>query len=288
MDGADMMRAIQAEFPDARVVALSGYSDFDTVHGALVGGAVDYLLKPVQEAQLYAVLEKLTRSETPETPAEGDVLRQVRDYIDANYAEELSLGMLSERFGLSQSWLSRSFKRAFDVNLTAYVTARRMKAALRLLETSSFEGVGSSALELSGEAGFRRCVETALAGGRCEELLDREDDCCRIYANPVEEDGACTGAILILMDVTEKERRDTLRREFAANVSHELKTPLTSILGTAEIIKTGLVKPEDIPHFAGNIFLFLSKIYNPASAYSEKVRTLQYFKIPPHNVLTLR
>lgn len=127
------------------------------------------------------------------------------------------------------------------------------EAALRLLETSSFEGVGSSALELSGEAGFRRCVETALAGGRCEELLDREDDCCRIYANPVEEDGACTGAILILMDVTEKERRDTLRREFAANVSHELKTPLTSILGTAEIIKTGLVKPEDIPHFAGNI-----------------------------------
>jgi len=127
------------------------------------------------------------------------------------------------------------------------------EAALELLETETSVEEGACALKLSQAPEFRRCVDTVLTGERCEGLLEREDSCCRIYANPVEEDGACTGAILILMDVTEKERRDTLRREFAANVSHELKTPLTSILGTAEIIKTGLVKPEDIPHFAGNI-----------------------------------
>ena len=61
------------------------------------------------------------------------------------------------------------------------------------------------------------------------------------------------GAVLVILDVTEKEQREQLRREFTANVSHELKTPLTSILGTAEILQNGLVKPEDIPHFAGNI-----------------------------------
>ena len=127
-------------------------------------------------------------------------------------------------------------------------------AALQLLESPHPLGDGAGALELSGEENFRRCVETALSGRRCEELLDREDSCCRIYANPVEEDGVCTGAVLILMDVTEKERLETLRREFATNVSHELKTPLTSILGTAEIIQNGLVKPEDIPHFSGNIY----------------------------------
>ena len=126
-------------------------------------------------------------------------------------------------------------------------------AALRLLRVSGPTEVGESVLALNREASFRRCVEESLEGRRCEELLEHDDDCCRVFANPVEQDGKLTGAVLIVMDVTEQERRETLRREFAANVSHELKTPLTSILGTAEILRDGLVKPEDISHFAGNI-----------------------------------
>ena len=126
-------------------------------------------------------------------------------------------------------------------------------AALRLLHTGSRAEVGESVLALNREAGFRRCVEEALSGRRWEELLERGDACCRIFANPVEQNGVLAGAVLILVDVTEQERRETLRREFAANVSHELKTPLTSILGTAEILRDGLVQPADISHFAGNI-----------------------------------
>ena len=124
-------------------------------------------------------------------------------------------------------------------------------AALRLLGAT--EPAEASVLTLNRESGFRRCVEEALAGRRCEELLERGDTCCRVFANPVEQDGERAGAVLILLDVTEKERRETLRREFTANVSHELKTPLTSILGTAEILENGLVKTEDVSHFAGNI-----------------------------------
>ena len=127
-------------------------------------------------------------------------------------------------------------------------------AALRLLGMG--EGCvaeGESVLTLNREAGFRRCVEEVQAGRRCEELLEHRENCCRIFANPVEQDGRLSGAVLIVMDVTEKEQREALRREFTANVSHELKTPLTSILGTAEIIQSGLVKPEDMSHFAGNI-----------------------------------
>ena len=125
-------------------------------------------------------------------------------------------------------------------------------AALRLLDAQP-PAEEDSVLALNREPGFRRCVEEALAGRCREELLEREDTCCRVLANPVEQDGAVTGAVLIVLDVTEKERREALRREFTANVSHELKTPLTSILGTAEILENGMVKPEDIPHFAGNI-----------------------------------
>ena len=68
------------------------------------------------------------------------------------------------------------------------------------------------------------------------------------------QDGQVAGAVLVILDVTEREQREELRREFTANVSHELKTPLTSISGIAEIIKGGLVKPQDIPGFADDIY----------------------------------
>ena len=125
-------------------------------------------------------------------------------------------------------------------------------AALALLGASSLQE-GTDVLAVNGESAFGRCVEQALGGQRGEALLKREEKSCRVFANPVEQDGELAGAVLIFMDVTETEQRETLRREFTANVSHELKTPLTGILGTAEIIRSGLVKPEDIPHFAGNI-----------------------------------
>lgn len=126
-------------------------------------------------------------------------------------------------------------------------------AALRLLEAPEAAETGTSVYSLNRESGFRRCVEAALAGRRQEQVIEREDSCRQILASPVERDGQVAGAVVLLLDVTEKEQRDRLRREFTANVSHELKTPLTSILGTAEILAGGLVRPEDTPHFAENI-----------------------------------
>ena len=125
-------------------------------------------------------------------------------------------------------------------------------AALRLLGGGTAPE-GESVYALNREAPFRRCVEEALAGRRCEALLEGEDTCRQVIASPAERDGRLSGAVVMVLDVTEKERREALRREFTANVSHELKTPLTSILGTAEILKGGLVAPADVEHFAGNI-----------------------------------
>ena len=126
-------------------------------------------------------------------------------------------------------------------------------AALHLLRGERPMEEGASTYTLNREAGFRRCLEEALSGHRSETLVEKDGECRQIMANPVEQDGTVAGAVVVILDVTEKEQRESLRREFTANVSHELKTPLTSILGTAEILQNGLVKPEDIPHFAGNI-----------------------------------
>jgi len=126
-------------------------------------------------------------------------------------------------------------------------------AALRLLGAKEFERSVDTVYALNRESDFRRCVEEALSGRRSEKMISRQDDSRQIIASPVEQDGQTVGAVLVILDVTEREQREGLRREFTANVSHELKTPLTAISGTAEILENGLVKPEDIPHFAGNI-----------------------------------
>ena len=128
-------------------------------------------------------------------------------------------------------------------------------AALRLLRAENCPMEGEvSAYQINREAGFRRCVEQALAGRHSEQLLEKDDSCRQVIASPVFQEEHLTGAVLVILDVTERERRESLRREFTANVSHELKTPLTSILGTAEILGNGLVRPEDVSHFAGNIY----------------------------------
>jgi two-component system phosphate regulon sensor histidine kinase PhoR len=72
-------------------------------------------------------------------------------------------------------------------------------------------------------------------------------------ANPIADGGNIQGAVILLLDVTEREDREKLRREFSANVSHELKTPLTAISGYAEILSNGVASGEDAPRFAGII-----------------------------------
>ena len=100
---------------------------------------------------------------------------------------------------------------------------------------------------------FRRAVEESLAGESSKQQMVIGGETYEILASPAFNDGKVTGAILILMNVTERELGEQLRREFTSNVSHELKTPLTSIYGVSDMLTSGLVKPEDVNQFAGTI-----------------------------------
>ena len=97
-------------------------------------------------------------------------------------------------------------------------------------------------------------VNKALAGHRAEGHFTMLGGEFQVEANPVKTGGNVSGVVLLLLDVTEKRRAETQRREFTANVSHELKTPLHAVSGYAELMKTGMVRQEDIPAFAGNIY----------------------------------
>lgn len=113
--------------------------------------------------------------------------------------------------------------------------------------------IGDSVFTINRSEVFREVVEGSLVGKRGEGQLKYNGKIYQLYANPVFEDGNVRGSVLLIVDVTEKEKREELRREFTSNVSHELKTPLTSIFGISEIIMNGIVKPDDIPKFAKDI-----------------------------------
>ena len=80
--------------------------------------------------------------------------------------------------------------------------------------------------------------------------VSKSREAARIAIPRLDTGEKVTGAVLLIIDMTEKEKAERLRREFSANVSHELKTPLHTISGCAEILANGIVKPEDVPHFA--------------------------------------
>jgi two-component system phosphate regulon sensor histidine kinase PhoR len=128
------------------------------------------------------------------------------------------------------------------------------KSALKLLDLK-LEGVENrNALAVRRDEAFRLLVEKATSGSVAETTLSAGERRLRIFANPVADGGTVLGAALLILDVTEQEDREKLRREFSANVSHELKTPLMAISGYAELMSEGLAKPEDTGRFARNIY----------------------------------
>lgn len=100
---------------------------------------------------------------------------------------------------------------------------------------------------------FAKSVKSALSGKSIVDSFEFNGCIYRIYANPLMNDDKLSGCVILLLDITQEEKREIMRREFTSNVSHELKTPLTSIYGISEILAGGIVRQEDIPRFAQNI-----------------------------------
>ena len=127
------------------------------------------------------------------------------------------------------------------------------RSATEMLGGGDGRQIEGSVLKLNRSEPFRKAVSEALEGNNSQVYLTEGEATYEIISNPVREEEEVTGAILIVMDVTEREKGEKLRREFTSNVSHELKTPLTSIYGVSDMLASGMVKAEDVAGFAGTI-----------------------------------
>lgn len=126
------------------------------------------------------------------------------------------------------------------------------EAAKKLFATDD-SAVGRDFLTVDRRTEMSHAVKKALEGKHSEFREERNGSEYRFIINRTESEGKTVGVVILCLDVTESAYAERNRREFTANVSHELKTPLQSIIGSAELLENGLVKPEDTKRFVGNI-----------------------------------
>ena len=113
--------------------------------------------------------------------------------------------------------------------------------------------VGQSFLTLDRSTDVSQAIDRARETGHSETRVELSGRIYQFDISRIESAGEKIGAVLLCFDITERETAEQVRREFTANVSHELKTPLQGIIGSAELIENGMVKPEDMPRFIGHI-----------------------------------
>mgnify|MGYP001118475333 FL=1 len=127
------------------------------------------------------------------------------------------------------------------------------ESAGEIFQADIEKSIGSHILTVNRSVTMQKVFEGALSGINTEALLSINSRHFQLLGSPVVSQSSVLGIVILLLDITDKHSAERSRREFSANVSHELKTPLTSILGFAEIMKEGLAKPEDMQGFAERI-----------------------------------
>ncbi len=126
-------------------------------------------------------------------------------------------------------------------------------AAGRIFSSDAQSAVGHDFLTLDRSRSLSTSIDKAFEEGHSEIRIERLGREYQLDISRIESAGKAIGSVILAFDITEQEYAERNRREFTANVSHELKTPLQGIIGSADLIETGMVKPEDMPRFVGHI-----------------------------------
>lgn len=187
--------------------------------------------------------------------------------LDNNVYEEIS--PLLKRIHQQHKQIDRQLRELKQKKREFRLVTENMKEGLILLDnernilsinpaaTALFKAnpdhVGESFLMLDREADMSLAIDEAFEKGHGEHRDQRNGAEYQFVINRVDSGGQAVGAVLLAFDITEQIDAERSRREFSANVSHELKTPLQSIIGSAELIENNIVKAEDMPRFIGHI-----------------------------------
>ena len=239
---------------DLRAAALEQTGEL--MEPVLLGGLIALaLLAVLAAAAAHDIVRPLNRLDLNK-PLRGSsypelqpLLRRIDSQQTQLHLQEAALQRRQEEFRTATDNLQEGLVLLNEHGLVLSIN----RAAARMLGVE--QGcLGRSLAGLRPELALGGLIAGARAGIHGEQRLELEDREYKINASPVDSRQVLCGIALLIFDITEQEQMEQMRREFTANVSHELKTPLHTISGAAELIKSGMVKPEDTARFAGHIY----------------------------------
>lgn len=217
----------------------------------LFAALLSALLSRCMAKRIVAPLNRLNL----DAPLENDAYEELSPLLHRIHAQQLDLQ--------KQMQALRDKEEEFD-QITGH-----MKEALVLLDptdrilhlnpaaTALFDtdlrAVGSDFLTVDRKADMRHALEDAKQRGHAAFRAAKRGQTHQYDVSRIASDGTVHGTVILAVDITEQVRAEAHRREFTANVSHELKTPLQSIIGSAELLQNDIVKAEDVPRFVGHI-----------------------------------
>lgn len=191
----------------------------------------------------------------PDNPDEAEIYDELKPAVKRLKSQNQRILSQIDELKLQQAQLSATMESMSEGMIITNTKAEILSCNHSALKLLGFTGSRPfHVLDLSMDDSFRHTVLAALEGSRSSCTMHIGDMYCELIAAPVIHDGDREGLVIMIIDETEKEKREMLRREFTSNVSHELKTPLTSISGFAELIKNGLADKDTAIKFSDSIY----------------------------------
>lgn len=210
--------------------------------GVLAGRISKHIMEPLNSLDLEKPLENDTYEEL--APLLNRIHKQHRQ-IDGQLSE---LQRKNDEFTQITCGMTEGLVLLNENGIILHINP----AALKLFHTES-SCMGKDFLTVERSHDVSLCLQGAFASGHSEIRMEREGKEYQLHMNRIASNGSVIGAVVLAFDITEAAFAERNRREFTANVSHELKTPLQSIMGSAELMENGLVKAEDMARFVGHI-----------------------------------
>jgi two-component system phosphate regulon sensor histidine kinase PhoR len=248
VDGTVLRAAVTTDIVYATIVAsipmtILAIAAIAALSAVVAGWRTKRIIRPINQINL-------------DDPLQNDVYAELSPLLTRIEKQHRKIGAQMEELQKKQDEFSAITGNMSEglILLNNKGTILSINKSAALLYGVGRDYVGKDILAVDRSLPVRELVREASEGKHAEATVDIAGRTYHFVANPVLSSGRVGGSILLAFDITERRHTEKLRREFTANVSHELKTPLQSIMGSAELIKNGLVRDEDMPRFVGRIY----------------------------------